>query len=156
MMLATGMVFTWLHTDGTVSNLTTNDEGDLTFVDKNGNAHNVGAVGPYTQITPTVDAGAGAQATATVRYQEFGKKVEISSLIVNVTKAGTGQTVIIVPMPTGAQYDACIPFQDVATGNTFNGHISAGTNTIVIQGKNGEYPAVSGSKIVGSGFYERP
>ncbi|MCJ2032888.1 hypothetical protein, partial [Methylobacterium sp. J-068] len=47
MMLATGMVFTWLHTDGTVSNLTTNDEGDLTFVDKNGNAHNVGAVGPY-------------------------------------------------------------------------------------------------------------
>lgn len=113
--------------------------------------------GAFTAYTPTVSAESGTFTTVSAqgRYQQTGKRVDFW-LQVNVTTVGTAGGAVLASVPvtpaSGANYQAAGRDGGVG-GKVLQGSVLASGNLRILT-YDAAAPAVSGSVLILSGFYE--
>lgn len=111
----------------------------------------------WTAYTPTVTANSGSytSASATGRYQTFGKMVAISATV-TITTVGTGAAPIFsLPFTAAAHRYYLAGRENLTTGKMIVGAIDISASSAIIFYYDNTDPSASGASLTVTGVYER-
>jgi hypothetical protein len=109
--------------------------------------------GPFTPVV-SATSGAITSYTATGQCKRVGELVYIQ-VDVTITNNGTGSNSITISgLPYSSQYISILNGREnVITGNSIQGFISAGSGSVTVRTYNNLYPASTGARLILSGTY---